>query len=155
MGCVLCIRKKTLTTRVNSVSFNQNLFENLASKPLSHVSSSPSTSRGAVDQQRRFNLESHQIVWLDIDQKLNVSVETLRNLVDYSTIFNDEDKCQLFLESTKGSTTFLVLCSRSTTPDLETRIQQSKNIRAVYRYCSTKTISDIKYQVKVRLSGSL
>jgi hypothetical protein len=146
MGCICCRREKATSTRVNSFNFHQKVFDNLESERSLAL---PSSTRRTTDRQRRPNLESHQIVWLDVDEKLPIKIETLRNLVDYSTIFNDEDECRRFLDDTNDSATFLVLCSNSTAESLRTKMEQLKNIKAIYRYSSTNTISNVRDSVRV------
>jgi hypothetical protein len=79
--------------------------------------------------ERRSNLESYQLVWLGDASSLKI--ENLRGIIDYTTIFDNLEECQSFLEETRNITTFLVISYPK-----EARLvrEHLSNIRSVYIY---------------------
>ncbi|CAF0920489.1 unnamed protein product [Adineta ricciae] len=75
------------------------------------------------------NLESHQVVWCDIQDKSLAEEETteigsrLRKIVDYTRFFNDVNECEDYLEETSKTNTFLI-CSGEVGKALMTRCDQ-------------------------------
>ena len=59
------------------------------------------------------NLESYQLVWLDIDangtsEETEVLLAKLRNIIDYTQIFVNPEECLQYIKKTEDTTTFFV-----------------------------------------------
>lgn len=50
---------------------------------------------------RKINLESYQLIWLDNSESVVPSIADLREIVDYTKLFTSADKCLDYIEQTK------------------------------------------------------
>ncbi|CAF3324992.1 unnamed protein product [Rotaria socialis] len=78
------------------------------------------------------NLESHQLVWLASQHGHNsVSVETLRQIIDYTKLFEDADACEEYMKTSSEITTFLMI-SDGMNHEILSRIHNIKQVFRVY-----------------------
>jgi hypothetical protein len=95
---------------------------------------------GRVFNRERVNLESHQLVWCNINVNITTNaepiatLEDLRKIVDYTKLFNSVEECQQHLTQTTDSVTFLV-CSDELGKKMIPEIYQLNNISSIYIYC--------------------
>ena len=75
-----------------------------------------STPRQNVDyllktlDRKLVNLESHQLLWLASYIKPEiVSIEALREIIDYTQLFEDIETCEQFINGSKSVSTFLII----------------------------------------------
>ncbi len=84
-------------------------------------------------RRRQINLESYQLVWLDPDfnRKNDTSIESLRNIVDYTKVFDNSDDCLEYIKQTQDSTTFVV-CTKQLAQEFISQIHPLKHIFKIY-----------------------
>lgn len=105
---------------------------------------SKTTASGIVFDHERINLDSHQLVWLDANVNNNddsnsaITIANLRQIIDYTKLFDTMEGCQQFLEKkTNTSMTFLI-ASGQFGEILIPKIHQLENVLIIYIYCQNK-----------------
>jgi hypothetical protein len=96
------------------------------------------------------NIESHQLVWLGMNESFSPSIQDLRRIVDYTKLFSTADKCLEYIERTKNTATFIV-CSREFGSILTSKLHNYEYISKIYVYDFVNTITDSE---KIWLSSS-
>ncbi|CAF0878337.1 unnamed protein product [Didymodactylos carnosus] len=104
------------------------------------MSTKNSSQQHPVSDRERVNLESHQLIWLDKSINSNqsdstVTVERLRNVVDYTKLYYNPEECLQHIEQTKDTATFLI-GSDELVRIFIPKIHDLENIQAIYIYCS-------------------
>ena len=99
------------------------------------------------------NLESHQLVWLCTSNDA-VSLQSLRNIVNYVRVFSDINVCLTYIERTSDTVTFLV-CSEEYLRSLIPRIHHHRSPYLVFVYIAcadnsnkTTTVQPISQQAQ-------
>ena len=103
----------------------------------------------------RVNLESHQLIWCDTNvnslvrqSESLVTIDKLRQIVDYTKLYDNANECLQYVEQTKDLKTFLV-CSEQSAEKLVPQMHEWRNIRSIYIYCLENNESHLEQ----RLSG--
>ncbi|CAF3866295.1 unnamed protein product [Rotaria magnacalcarata] len=91
------------------------------------------TEHRQVFNRRQVNLESHQLVWLDPDfnRDSTISIKNLRNIIDYTRVFDNGEDCLKYIEKTQDTTTFLV-CSKELAQRFIPEIHQLQHVLRIY-----------------------
>jgi hypothetical protein len=108
------------------------------------------SSRRFVLDREFINIESHQLVWLGMNESFSPSIQDLRRIVDYTKLFSTADKCLEYIERTKNTATFIV-CSREFGSVLTSKLHNHEYISKIYVYDFVNTITDSE---KIWLSSS-
>jgi len=81
---------------------------------------------------RNYNLEPHQAIWLGVPA-YDITIDRLRQIVDYSKMFLDADLCKQFLSKTLNTVTFLVWSDAvGSQRKLLDELLDMQNIRRIY-----------------------
>lgn len=83
------------------------------------------------------NLESHQLLWLASYPKQDiVSMETLREIIDYTQLFDDIGACEQFVNNSKSIVTFLII-SDEMSPTILSHIHHHDWVLKIYIHNTT------------------
>jgi hypothetical protein len=91
----------------------------------------------------KINLESHQLVWLDVKvhdheyQDTTVNLEGLRKIIDYTKLFDNIQDCKEYLERTDNGLTYLVI-SESLGQTFIPHVHDIESVFKIYLYCQNK-----------------
>lgn len=91
----------------------------------------------------KINLDSHQLVWLDAKvhdheyRDTAVSLEALRQIIDYTKLFDNVQDCKEYLKQTDNGLTYLVV-SGSLGKTFIPQIHDLESIFKIYVYCQIK-----------------
>jgi hypothetical protein len=78
------------------------------------------------------NLESHQLVWLGSQHGHNsVSIETLREIIDYTKLFENTQACEEYIKSSNDTTTFLMI-SDEINQEIIPRVHNLDQVLGIY-----------------------
>ena len=102
----------------------------------SSVTTESAANRSKMLDRNTVNLESHQLVWLASQQSHDsISIETLRNITDYTKLFIDVDACDQYTKISQETIIFMIV-SNEFSQDLLPRIHDRSQILAIYVYDS-------------------
>ncbi|CAF1140135.1 unnamed protein product [Adineta steineri] len=123
--------------------------ENCCSSVISDAFSKdlPTTKINTLDERRSYffdrehnNIESHQLIFLDINLNNTTQytipflLEEFRKIVNYTKFINDNEEAVQFIEQTNDTTTFLI-CSNCSNQSIIPQIHILRHIRSIYIYC--------------------
>jgi hypothetical protein len=119
----------------NTFQSDNNLCVRFSKDTISHddTFNNLTMRRRHIFTQRQINLEMHQLIWLDpnFSMRSNVNVESLRNIVDYTKIFDNSENCVDCIKQTQDTNTFLV-CTEELAHEFIPRIHNLKHILKIY-----------------------
>lgn len=92
---------------------------------------------------QRPNLEGYQLVWCDDNEvtqnaENSITLTKLRDIVNYTQLFNDISSCRRYIEQTSDTTTFLV-CAVNMAFSLIPQVHELKNIKLIYIHSNGKS----------------
>lgn len=102
------------------------------------------TSKDIVFDRDRINLDSHQLVWLDAnvynagDENSTTTIASLRQIIDYTKLFDTVESCQQYLENKQNTSQTFLVTSGQLGEILIPKIHHLDNIIIVYVYCQNK-----------------
>jgi hypothetical protein len=78
------------------------------------------------------NLESHQLVWLAPQHRHNlVPIETLREIIDYTKLFEDTGACEEYIKSSNKTITFMMI-SDEISQEILSHIHNLTHVLGIY-----------------------
>jgi hypothetical protein len=78
------------------------------------------------------NLESHQLVWLAPQHRHNlVPIETLREIIDYTKLFEDTEACEEYINNSNRIITFMII-SDEINQEILSRIHNLTHVLGIY-----------------------
>ncbi|UJR11417.1 hypothetical protein I4U23_015597 [Adineta vaga] len=129
------LRRRNLTATKNMNTFVGSSQSSMISADNTIQGNSPIRSR--LFDRERLNLESHQLVWCDnhVHDGLNgdLTISKLREIVDYTKFFDNQDSCKHYLQESQYVVCFLV-CSDNIGKQLIPEIHHLQNIRSIFVY---------------------
>lgn len=82
---------------------------------------------------RKINLESYQLIWLETCESLVPPIQDLREIVDYTKLFTTADKFLDYIEQTKDVIT-IVVCSQEFGAVIISKLENYEHIWKIYIY---------------------
>jgi hypothetical protein len=128
-------------------------------------SKSSASSQSNIDENRtsirvlnreQLNLETHQLVWLDPEfLKNGITSERLRQIIDYTKIFDNIDDCLGYIEKTKNRNQTFLICTKVLSEELLTRLHSiDYNIYKTYVYTSDEKPEKLCKNLQVVLKNA-
>lgn len=113
-----------------------------------------------IDLKRRFrrqlnreqiNLESHQLVWLDpAFIKTDITLERLRQIIDYTNVFDDIEDCLQYIEQIKNGNKIFLVCTKELNNELKSSLRSDKhNIYKTYIYAKDEKPEKLSTNLQV------
>lgn len=141
-----------LVVEVSSANSGSNSFlvppstTNVDQSPL-YVDNKNTKAQPRIFAREKYNLEPHQLVWLGVPvNNRKVHINVLRKIVDYTKLFDNVEECLSYLQQTPRTATFLV-CGDHLSERLISKLDDLKNIRALYFYCFTPSCTTPRTKV--------
>lgn len=119
----------------SSISSTIDIQSNELLIPTNAAHSTTTAANMIIVDHDHVNLESHQLVWLD---EKTVTIENLRQIVDYTKLFDNVEACQQYLQNSKDHKNIFLVTSGQSGEKLIPEVHGLQNVLVIYVYCQDR-----------------